>query len=589
MSRKTIFSKRFVMVYTLIAALPFGILIMVTAEQFYAEQEYKLIDDAEQSLADNAGYVYGCIESMYKIESSIVGNTDLAHFFLFADKTDPLPVILQLRLFTNELERLPLIMPQLYGVRLFITNSGIPERWPIFFHERRLAPLLPLTQTWRYNYRIESTHTFEIDRSAMAAYTQELRFNRRQVGYIQILMRMRDFFPFLYKNDASGDVQDFVFYRNESLAGGAITEFEQIIRAYISQEMDSGKSAGVLRIQEMGKPYLLVWRQVPHSELVLVRDCGAARFRKSFIFFRTATAAGVIGSILVLFLIIRFVTQKMMHRLYAVIEGMKRVREGTLGTQLPVDGNDEITDMALTFNSMTVRLIELIEKIKSEQQLVTDTEIKAMQNQINAHFLYNVLETIKMQAEVADQQDIVQSITLLGKIMHYCLRRNDRLVPLSEELEYVRSYIALLNIRNDYVIRLNIGVGEPYLSCRIPKMLIQPLVENAFWYAIEPFGIDAEIGITAQYQDGLVWLEVQDYGRGMDQKTLEKIHTLLSGEEELGNKNSIGIQNIQQRLTAFYGDSWKLQIISSEGIGTRVRVPIAQDRSFEKNRGDGCR
>lgn len=556
------------MVYTLIAALPFAALIIVMAERFYLEEERAVGQSAEQALLADSEYISECIQSFYKIESAIAGNTDLAHLFLYADKNDALSVIFQIRALTNELERLPLIVPQLYGVHIFAGDSRFPERLPVFFHEYRLAPFLPLTETWRYNYRTESMLTLEIEQNTVLCYTNELRFNRRHIGYIQILMRMNDVFPFLYKTDSSG-FRDFAFYRDGPISLGYIPE-------YILEYAKTETPAGFKKIRDSGEAHILARRKVPHSEILLIRDVPLKSLEPRFIFFRTAVLGGVLISIPILFLIIHFVTQKMMARLYILIGGMKQVREGRLDIQLDVDGSDEFADMTFSFNSMTARLRGLIADIKAEQRLLADTHIKAMENQINAHFLYNVLETIKMQAEVADQQNIVQSVTLLGKMMRYCLRRNNHQVSLSEELEYVRSYISLLNIQNDYTIRLTTSIEGAYLKYTIPKMLIQPLVENAFLYAIEPLGLDAEISITARAQRelGILYLEVRDYGKGMSPTVLEKIRALSSNPDAAETGNSIGIQNIQQRLQAFYGELYKLEIISAEGAGTLARIPI---------------
>jgi two-component system sensor histidine kinase YesM len=335
--------------------------------------------------------------------------------------------------------------------------------------------------------------------------------------------------------------------------------------------------AGVLRIN--GTKGLFVWRAVPGTELLLVRDCPTEAMRRSITVSRIIAGAGIAASAALLFLIIRFATQKMMKRLYIIMDGMKEVREGNLDISLSVEGSDEITGMAQIFTGMVDRIKTLIAEIEREQRLVTDTEIRAMQNQINAHFLYNALETIKMQAELQSHDDIVQSITLLGKMLRYCLRWRSPRVSLGEELEYIRAYIALLNIRHDYTIQIHVHIEESLLDHEIPKMLIQPLVENAFLHAIEPSGEDAWIGISANAdrEAGILWISVQDSGGGIEAEKQKEIEALLaSPPPALPQQDSggIGLVNIQERLAAFYGPSWKIRIQSGEGKGTEVLIPL---------------
>ena len=208
--------------------------------------------------------------------------------------------------------------------------------------------------------------------------------------------------------------------------------------------------------------------------------------------------------------------------------------------------------------------------------MVTETEIKAMQNQINAHFLYNVLETIRMQAELRDEKPIVQSITLLGNMLRYCLSLRKNRGKVIEELEYTRSYIALLNIRNDYMVVLREHIEESALDLEIPRMLLQPIVENAFFYAIEPEGEDAVIDIWIEIDTvkGILLISVQDYGRGLAQDALERLVKHIAGEDELDTPGGIGLKNIQLRLFAFYGPAWKLEIRSAPNEGTLVRIPV---------------
>ena len=267
--------------------------------------------------------------------------------------------------------------------------------------------------------------------------------------------------------------------------------------------------------------------------------------------------------------------------MYTLISGMRKVGGGDYGTRLPEDGQDELGEAMRSFNKMVVQLADQMELIKHEEHLIAETEMKAMQNQINAHFLYNILETIKMQAVIANEDDIAESLTELGKLMHYSLRWKVHVVSLSQEVAYIRSYIALLNLRNDYVISLKNEIPDAYGNIQIPKMILQPLVENSFSHGIEPKGEDAEIRVFSEPDPGhgdRLFLCVQDFGDGIPEAELGRIEEYLSSDSyEREGGGNIGLKNIQQRLVILYGKDFRIRIDSCAGKGTCVRIPVRKE------------
>ena len=327
---------------------------------------------------------------------------------------------------------------------------------------------------------------------------------------------------------------------------------------------------------------MIVWKYIPDLDVYLVHVNLGKDLLKEMWIDSLLIILGIAALMLLLTVGVKYITNHLLSGFYTIMDGMKKVKEGDLSVQIPVSGIEEIQETQETFNLMTKTLTEQIEQIKTEQSLIADTEMKAMQNQINAHFLYNVLETIRMQAVLADQEDIEESLQVLGKMMRYCLRWRIHRVSLAQEIEYIKSYIYILNIRNDYTISLKIEIPEELMDLEIPKMTLQPLVENAFVHAIEATEADATLRITAKLTEdnSKVYLSVQDYGCGMDQETINKIESYLSNVDyERDSKGSIGLKNIQQRLNVFYGFDYKIQVESKLGEGTTISVPVPNVRS----------
>jgi two-component system sensor histidine kinase YesM len=352
------------------------------------------------------------------------------------------------------------------------------------------------------------------------------------------------------------------------------------------------QDSGVIIVNDGHQKYAAAWKTVPRLSMILIHANSAKMITGSITLMRLGVIGVYLLTIIVLFFITEFATGQLMKRLYSIMDGMKQVRSGNLDVQIAVGGDDEVTVMADTFTSMTEQIKVLIEKNRAEQKLVADTEIKAMQNQINSHFLYNVLETIKMQAELHDQHDIVESITVLGRMLRYCLRWRVQYVELQEEISYMNAYITILNIRNDYHITLVTNVDPAYNTFRIPKMLLQPLIENAFSYAVEPYGRDAEICLSCRADNtaGVLWLCVQDYGPGFSSERLAEIRQYLADETESSAPGRIGLKNIQQRLSVFYGAPYRVCIESMEGAGSCICVPVPflqnQDTTEDNDQGE---
>jgi two-component system sensor histidine kinase YesM len=586
-----VFSRRLVLVYTVIVAVPLALLTLVGTEQLRRGEYRRIIADAENDLKDNISHISTCIDLFVRIEISITGNRKMDDLFLFSDTADKVSIVFQTRELSDELERLLVSMPQIYGVRIFVDDERIPERWPVFFHRERLETAVgeQTGRVWRYDYRSELMGTLEMGRNRAVSYTTPILLHKRRIGRLQILMRTTDFFPFLYRGRDSVQ-RDFVFQGDAPVA--APEDGVEGLAPPLSSRVlaaAAGREAGRVAFRENGKERHFLWRRAPHTELLLVRDCTPELNESGIGAFRAISGIGILLSTALLFLVIRFATIRMTTRLYLIINGMNEVHKGNLDVIVPVEGNDEISGMAKAFTNMLARIKRLIQEIKAEERLVTETEIKAMQNQINAHFLYNVLETIRMQAELRDEKTIVQSITLLGKMLRYCLTLRKTRGKVIEELEYTRSYIALLNIRNDYVVTLREHIEETALALEIPRMLLQPIVENAFLYAIEPEGEDAVIDLWVETDaaKGMLLISVRDYGRGLEPEAMDHLIKHIAGEDELDTPGGIGLKNIQLRLAAFYGPSWKLEIKSAPDEGTLVCIPVpllyTRSDDYDKN------
>jgi two-component system sensor histidine kinase YesM len=237
-------------------------------------------------------------------------------------------------------------------------------------------------------------------------------------------------------------------------------------------------------------------------------------------------------------------------------------------------------ELAHQVNRMLDNIQNLMNENIQREVLVKDSQLRALQNQINAHFIYNVLESIKMMAEMQEEYDISDAITSLGKLLRYSMRWTSKTVLVSEELEYIKDYMALINLRFDYEIYLSLNVPEEVMKQSIPKMSLQPIIENAIIHGVEELADDTTIYVKGIPEGESCTIEITDNGRGMNDEELEVLRKKISGEIETkgGSSNGIGLKNVQDRIHMEFGEQYGIEVAAMEGCYTKVCVRIPMKR-----------
>ena len=587
------FSQKLVFAYTCIVVIPLFILVVTAMGLIRRSRVEELESNSEGLLQENYEQVQKNIETFTLFEQLVNSNGKLMLFFTIPERSDEDEIIDTMISETTMLERTIETVPNIYGLRVFSDNPVVPERWPIFMNSSRTK--LASLNRWEFGYTADYLGNLGSLKYESVCSTRRLEKNHREIGYIQIAMKTSDFFPFLFKKISDFN-DDFAFREvlNETtnrmelipITNSLIESVHEPLSPKIMEglyndvyrrQAGKRKSSGRVILHDRGDVRYSSWVRVPDMNVILLHTCSSEEIQKELFLIQSGIILGLAITVFLLYFLVRYLTSRLMGRVYNLIDGMKEVQSGNLEAEVNVTGHDEVTQAQRTFNTMTEQLRNQIEEIKKEQNLIADTEMKAMQNQINAHFIYNALETIKMQAVIAGESDVEESINVLGKLMHYCLRWRVHTVTLEEEVDYIRAYVYLLNIRNDYMISLETEIQPDYKSVIIPKMSLQPLVENAFYYAIEPLGKDAVIRVYTEDSDvyGRIWICVRDFGKGISKEKQEELIKYLEDDSyEKDTAGSIGLKNIQQRLSMFCGKDYRIKIESAEGEGTLIKIPV---------------
>ncbi|MDQ6417906.1 histidine kinase [Paenibacillus sp. LHD-117] len=263
-----------------------------------------------------------------------------------------------------------------------------------------------------------------------------------------------------------------------------------------------------------------------------------------------------------------------------------------LNNRISLQGYAEITSMASDFNRMldeidalTKQLLNSNTKLYRAELVKKQSELAFLQSQINPHFLYNTLESIKGMAVDEGSDKIFHMVKSLAFVFRYSIKGAD-FVTLQEELTLVKSHVHIQQIRFGNRFRVHYGIPESLLACQVPKMILQPLVENAIFHGIEPRTHDGLLEIAAEEREGTLWLTVWDNGAGMDEGQLRTLEARLAAIRDMTDdqRTNIGLVNVNNRLKLYYGDSYGISIESHADAGTKVTItlPIGGDDDVQR-------
>ena len=254
---------------------------------------------------------------------------------------------------------------------------------------------------------------------------------------------------------------------------------------------------------------------------------------------------------------------------------MKNVYRGDLTVRTPVETTDEFGQLSLQFNQMLERIEELIVRLEQEEEEKRSLEMQALQAQINPHFLYNTLASIRflVEMDMGDRAD--QSLLALVKLLRRTYSDKRELIPVAEEMESLKNYLVLMENRYQDTFVWNLEVSAEAGDCLIPRISVQPLVENAIAHGFCQKEDTGHILIEARAEGGILLVRVEDDGIGGN---LEYIREVLAGKEETHTKeqfSGIGIRNVQKRLQIIYGEEYGISAEHTSGGGMRfdIRIP----------------
>ncbi|ADU29461.1 cache domain-containing sensor histidine kinase [Evansella cellulosilytica] len=290
-------------------------------------------------------------------------------------------------------------------------------------------------------------------------------------------------------------------------------------------------------------------------------------------------------SIVIAFILIFSVSHLISNRISILSNQIRKVARGNLTTYSEVEGRDEIGQLSTEFNRMTKSIKELLEEIehKNTEKRVLEKrqnqiKLKMLASQINPHFLFNTLETIRMKTLLSGEKEIAHIVKRLGKLLRSSIEVGGGMVPLKQEMEMVKAYLEIQNFRFDERLEYELKIDPKTEAIKIPPLIIQPLVENAVIHGLENKIEGGKVIVETRLIGDDMIVSVKDNGVGISTKKKEEIFLSLT-ENTVEAENRIGLRNVHERILLTYKTSNGLVINSEQHKGTRVSfsIPLNED------------
>lgn len=292
---------------------------------------------------------------------------------------------------------------------------------------------------------------------------------------------------------------------------------------------------------------------------------------------RNITAASVIGCLVFTMLLYAFISDRITKPLKTLQDKMHSAAQGDLEVRFHSTRHDEVADLGDSFNSMIARIQDLMQTTKREQENLKKAEFRALQAQINPHFLYNTLDAIIWMSQASRREELTEMVVALSRFFRLSLNNGKEIVTVGEEVDQVKNYLIIQRMRYNDILDFEFSVDPRLKRFSIIKLTLQPLVENAIYHGLKTKRGGGKIWIEGDYDEKAetVILTVRDNGAGMTPARLQEVLREMRGEEAASEHDEEGgyaLRNVHERIRLSYGPAYGLDLESTLDAGTTVTM-----------------
>lgn len=439
----------------------------------------------------------------------------------------------------------------------------------VFSASDRILTYLSLHQLANTGYaqRTEPTHVFSLIRKIYYSSTM-----METAGYMQFDFTLEDIGRIMNRINREENGSFFLLDQERRVVFASQPIDEGVLEHVVGQPETAPHAPQIVKLNQqnkilvrhpVGKMGWTVVGYVPVSQLV----SGIANVRNSMILI------GLVCIVLAI-MITTTISHRMTRPIYKLIGLIRRVEAEDFQIRYDDPPRNEIGQLIRSFVRMSGRLDETIRHLYQAEIVRKDSELRTLKSQINPHFLFNTLETIKMKAEIDEADATVDMITALGKLVKSSLHAGKDFMTLREEQAYLLNYFYIQRNRYGSRFEMTMDVDEELMDLYIPRMLIQPLVENAFYHGLEMKQGRGRLSVAVSKEEEAVKIVVADDGLGISPERLQQIRSRLDGGtlKPSDGDDNIGLANVSARIELYFGSPYAMQIESKPGEGTEITL-----------------
>lgn len=566
------FRKKLIVVFGLIFMIPWIIFVSYT----YRLIETQLTVQAQRTLTTTVSQVnenvYNVLQKYSDVSFSQYIDKNLISYLLLQDKKMDKYIDAYYLYFDPVFGQMPLLNQYISNVRVYTKNEYFPSDGlyvlpykAVPFNDAFLSRIEAAAGNVAFgNISKDADNELIFTCARLLDYQQ----NTRSIGVIAVDIKCKEFYDLIAKELSNKElfvVTDdnvIVSCQNPEFGGAGLETVLDLGGRSITGsgsfdvDLDGSKSLVVYNTTRFG------WKTIA----VITYDSLLQDIRGQTTGLLIFSALVVVFAIACLYFVANIITK----RIKKLAKGARQIERADFSINFGNMGSDEIGEFAKVFTSMAGQINTLIKDIYEKELVKKKAELNMLQSQINPHFMYNFFSSISSLALKSNDMRVYEMVNNLSKFYRISLNKGINIITVEEELELVRNYIAVQQVRFEGLIGVSYDVDQALLQNQTLKLIIQPLVENSINHGLWDDEKGIFISVRVFSEDEKMVYEVADNGRGIDEKTLEQLF-----DKNIRNKG-YGIRNVDERIKIYYGPEFGLNIESEAGKGTKARVVVAK-------------
>ncbi|KPJ22443.1 cache domain-containing sensor histidine kinase [Streptococcus phocae] len=528
--------------------------------------------DTRQSIRQSSQFINAYIKSLKETASALSHHPDLQEFARGGPETSDQQVLgLMTTVLATNSDLVSAVMVTKDG-RMVSTNpqltmktSGdmMAEPWYLSAINRQAMPVL--TSARQLSSQSSNEWVVSVTQELVDAEGNNLGVLRLDIGYNTIkssldqLQLGRSGFAFIVN-----DNHEFVYHPQKQVYS---SNREMVaMKPYLAVKNGYAKDKGCFVYQKV----------IPDSQWTLVGVASLDQLsRVQNQIFWSFLGTGVLAAMICGFATV-FVLRTWIRPIRTLQRVILAIQKGDHNLRAKEAGSPELADLVRQFNTMLDQIDELMISVADKEKSIGQYRLQALASQINPHFLYNTLDTIIWMAEFNDSQRVVDVTKSLAKYFRLALNQGNEWITLANELDHIRQYLFIQKQRYGDTLSYQISSLPAYDTCQIPKLILQPLVENAIYHGIKEVDRKGMIKVSVSETDSHVLLSVWDNGKGMSAN-------LASKSQQLLERGGVGLKNVDQRLKLQYGDAYHMVINSQDNCFSEVILHLPKNELVNKS------